>query len=110
MAIISRFTKPGTPKSHTSLKVSYTNIRGFCSNFLHCESYLETNLPDILALSETNLDDVVDSNSFIVKGYLPLIRKDSSTHMHGLGVFVKEGLPLAREISLETLGESYMCF
>ena len=110
MAIISRFTKPGTPKSHTSLKVSYTNIRGFRSNFLHCESYLETNLPDILALSETNLEDIVDSNSFIVKGYLPLIRKDSSTHMHGLGVFVKEGLPLAQEISLETLGESYMCF
>ena len=37
----------------------------------------------------------LDSNSFIVKGYLPLIRKDSFTHMHGLGVFVKEGLPLA---------------
>ena len=52
----------------------------------------------------------MDSNSFIVKGYLPLIHKDYSPHMHGLGVFVKEGLPLAREISLETFGESYMCF
>ena len=78
--------KSSTPKSHTSLKVSYTNIRGFHSNFLHCEFYLETNSPDILALSETNLEDEVDSNSFIVKGYLPLIHKDSSTHMHGLGV------------------------
>ena len=105
-----RFTKPGTPKSHTSLKVSYTNIRGFCSNFLRCESYLETNLPDILALSKTNLDDVVDSNSFIVEGYIPLICNDSSTHMHDLGVFVKEGLPLGQEISLETFGDSYMCF
>ena len=67
MAIMSRFTRPGTPKSHTYLKVSYTNIRGFCSNFLHCESYLETNSPDILALSETNLEDAVDSNSLLLK-------------------------------------------
>ena len=63
-----------------------------------------------MALSETNLEDAVDSNSFIVKGYVPLICKDSTTHMHGLGVFVKEGLPLAWEIALKTLGESYMCF
>ena len=97
MAIISKFTKLDTPKSHTSLKVSYTNIRGFRSNFLHCESYLETNLPDILALTETNLEDLVDSNSFIVKGYLPLIREDSFTHMHGLAVFVNEGLPWLRK-------------
>ena len=27
-----------------------------------------------------------------MRGYLPLIRKDSSTHMHGLAVYVKEGL------------------
>ena len=82
IAIISRFTKPGTPKSHTSLKVCYTNIRGFHSNFLCCKSYPETDSP------ETNLGDVVDSNSLIVKGCLPLIHKDFSTHMYGLGVFV----------------------
>ena len=69
-----------------------------------------TNLPDILALCEANLQDTVDSNSFIVRGYLPLICKDSFFHMHGYGVVVKEELPLALEISLETLGVSYMCF
>ena len=53
MVIMSTFTKAGTPKLHTSLKVSYTNIRGFRSNFLHCEFYLKPNFPDILALSET---------------------------------------------------------
>ena len=109
MAIILRFTKPVSPKSHTSLKVSYTNSRGFCSNLLHCESCLETNLSDILALCETNLEDTVDSNSFIVKGYLSLIRKDSSVHVHCLVVFVKEGLPFAREISLETLCVNHIC-
>ena len=28
-------------------------------------------------------------------GFLPLIQKDFVTHMHGLAVYVKEGLPFA---------------
>ena len=43
-------------------------------------------------------------------GYLPLIRKDSFTHKHGLAVYVKEGLPFARGISLENSADSYICF
>ena len=46
-------------------------------------------------LCETNLDDSVDSGNFSVRSYLTLIQKDSSTHMHGLAVYVKEGLPVA---------------
>ena len=40
----------------------------------------------------------------------PLIRKDSSTHMHGLTVYVKEGLPFVRDLSLENSADSYLCF
>ena len=36
-----------------------------------------------------------------MRGYLPLIQKDSGTHIHGLAVYVKEGLPFARDVSLE---------
>ena len=43
-------------------------------------------------------------------GYLPLIRKDSSTHMHDLAVYVKERLPFARDLSLENSADSYLCF
>ena len=43
-------------------------------------------------------------------GYLPLIRKDSSTHMHDLAVYVKEGLPFAPDLSLENSANSYLCF
>ena len=64
----------------------------------------------INALCETNLDDSIDSGNFSVRGYLPLIRKDSSTHMHGLAVYVKEGLPFARDLSLENSADSYLCF
>ena len=42
--------------------------------------------------------------------YLPLIRKDSSAHMHGLEVYVKEGFPLAPDLSLENSADSYLCF
>ena len=53
-----------------------------------------------------NLDDSVDSDNFSVRDYLPLVRKDSSTHMHGLSVYVKEGLPFARDLFLENSADS----
>ena len=39
-----------------------------------------------------------------------LIRKDSSTHMHGLTVYVTEGLPLAQDLSLEKFLQNFTCF
>ena len=110
MAILSKACKPDNFELHNSLKLSFTNIRGLRSNFVDCESFLESNSPDILALCETNVDDSIDSGNFSVRGYLPLIRKDSSTHMHGLAVYVKEGLPFARDLSLENSADSYLCF
>ena len=79
-------------------------------NFVDCKSFLESNSPDILALCETNLDDLIDSGNFSLRGYLPLIRKDSSTHMHVLAVYAKEGLPFVQNLSLENSGDSYLCF
>ena len=43
-----------------------------------------------------------------VRGYLPLIRKDPSTHMHGLAVYVKEGFPFAQDLSLENSADFYL--
>ena len=110
MTILSKVCKPDNFESHNSLKLSFTNIRGIHLSFVDCESFLESNSSDILALCETNLDDPIDSSNFSVRGYLPLIRKDSSTHMHGLAVYVKEGLPFARDLSLENSVDSYLCF
>ena len=110
MVILSKACKPDNFESHNSLNLSFTNIQSLRSNFVDCESFLESNSPDILALCETNLDDSIDSGNFSVRGYLPLIRKDSSTHMHGLAVYVKEGLPFAQDLSLENSADSYLCF
>ena len=95
MAILSKGCKPDNFEPHSSLKLSFTNIWGLRSNFVECESFLDSNSPDILALCETNLDDSIDPDIFSVKGYLPLIWKYSITHMYGLAVYVKERLPLA---------------
>ena len=57
----------------TLIKLRLTNIKGIRSNFLDCESFLESNSPDILALCETNLDDSTDSGNFSVRGCLALI-------------------------------------
>ena len=69
-------------------------------NFVDCESFLESNSPVSLALCETNLDNSIDFGNFSVRGYLSLIRKDSSTHMHGLAFYVKEGLPFVQDLPL----------
>ena len=86
MAILSKGCKPDNFESHNSPKLSFMNISGLHSNFVDCESFLESNSPDILAICETNLDDSIDSGNFSVRGYLPLIQKDSTTHMYGLTV------------------------
>ena len=81
-------------------------------NFVDWESFLESNSPEILALCEsnsplTNLDD----STFSVIGYLPLIGKGPSIHMHDLAVYVKEGLHFAWEwdLSPENSADSYLC-
>ena len=86
------------------------NIWGLRFNFVACESFIESNSPDILALCETNLDESIESGNISVMGHLPLIRKDSNTHMHGIAVYVKEGLPLALDLSLENSTDFYLCF
>ena len=85
MAILSKACTRGSFELHYSLKLSFTNIQGLHSNFVDCESFLESNCPDIPA----NLDDSIDSGSFSLRGYLPLIRNDCSSYMHGLTVYRK---------------------
>ena len=79
-------------------------------SFKFCESFLESNSPEILVLCETNLDDSIDSGNFFVRGYLPLIQKDSIAHTHGLSVYIKEELPFGHNLSLENPADSYLCF
>ena len=55
------------------------------------------------------MDDSIDSGNFSVRDNLPLIRKDSIIHIHDLAVYVKAGIPFARDLSLEKYMDSYLC-
>ena len=103
MVILSKECKPDNFEQFNPLKFSFTNIWGLWI-------LLNVNSPDILALCETILDDSIDSSNFSVRGHLPLIQKDSFTHMHSLAVYVKEGLPFAQDWSLENSADSYLSF
>ena len=56
MAILSKACKPDNFESHNSQKLSFTNIGALCSNFVDCESFLESISPDILALCDQASD------------------------------------------------------
>ena len=110
MPVFSKPTnKPANSKSPTPFTLAFSNIRGLRTNFSDVESFLSLHSPDILALCETNLNPGM-LNDFSVPGYLPLFRKDSSIHMHGLGIYARTNLPIARQVDLEDLTESFMCF
>ena len=51
-------------------KFTFTNIQSLCLNFVLCESFLESDSPDIPVLCETNLDDSIDSGNISVRDYL----------------------------------------
>ena len=92
--------------NHTTLQNFVLRIFVICVRILlhvnlSCESFLEC---------ETSLDDSIDSGNFSMTGYLPLIQKDSSTHMHGMALYVKEGLPFTWDLPLENSADSYLCF
>ena len=109
IAILSKGCKPDNFELHNSQKCSFMNIRGLHLNLIDCESFLESSCPNILALCQTNLDDSIDSGNFSVRGYLPLTWKDFTTHMHSTGIYVKEGLPFPRDLSLKNSTDYYLC-
>ena len=110
MAVLSKGCKPDNFESHNSLKLNFTNIRGLRLNFVDCEYSVASNSRDIFTMFETNLDGSFDSGNFSVRGYLLLIRNDSNIHMQGLAVYVKEGFPFARDLSLENSADSHLCY
>ena len=85
MAILSKGCKTSNFEPHNSLKLSFTNIWGLHSDFVEGES------PNIHALCETNLDDLIDSDNFSVRCYLSLICKDSIYYLYAWSLSLKEG-------------------
>ena len=98
MAISSKGYKWDNFEPHNSLNIPLQIFKTFAQIFLNVNRSLNQT-PDILALCETNLDESIDSADFSVRGCLPLVQKDSITHICGLAVYVKVGLPFAPDLS-----------
>ena len=105
MAILSKGCEPDNFESQIFWNLTLQMFEVFVRILLNVNLSLNQTSPDILALFETNLDDSIDSGSFSLTVYLSLIRRDSDTHMHGLAVYVKEGLSFKWDLSLE----NYLC-
>ena len=90
MVISSKGCKPDNFESHNSLKLSYMSIQDLYLNYVFLWvfpwiMFFASLSLNILAVCETNLDDSIDSGNFSMRGYLlPLIWKDSNTHMQVL--------------------------
>ena len=52
MTILPKACKPDNTELPNSLKLGFTNIGGLHSNFVDCESFLESHSPGILAVSD----------------------------------------------------------
>ena len=94
----------------------FTKILGLCSNFVEVIFSLnQTLLTFLLYMRQTWMTQLVLAIFFWgIIFIFPLIWKDSITHMYGLAVYVKEGLPFGWDLSLEnsaySAADSYLCF
>ena len=87
MAILSKVHIPHSFESHKSLRLSFTSILFICSNFVGCDSFLESISCCIMRQTwKTQL------SNFSVRGYFSLIWKDSIIRVHGFAVYMNEGL------------------
>ena len=92
MTTLSKGCKLNNFEPHGSLKFSFTNIRGLCSNFVECESSLESNSPDSLAVWD-KLGCLNWFWQFPCEGLPSFDSEGFVTHIDDVGVYVKEGLP-----------------
>ena len=70
--------------------MQFTNIRGFRTNFNSLQAGVETDHPDMLAISESKLDVGVPSIPFNIPGYI--FHRIDSSPAHGICVYVKDSI------------------
>jgi hypothetical protein len=78
-------------------------------DFIHAETHLKQY--DIIAISETWLNDNVDTNDILLEGYNEPIRRDRIGRMGGgVCTYVREGVPCQHRVDLETDGVDFQWF
>lgn len=81
----------------SSLIAAHININSLKNKFIELQDLLTQNLVDILAVSETKLDDSYTNAIFKIDGYREPYRLDRNSKGGGIMIFVKDNIP-SREI------------
>ena len=102
MAILSKWCKPDSFKSHKFLKLKLQILLNVNV------SLNQTLLTFLLYVRQTWMTQLILALS-LWGVYLPLTWKDSTTHAWSCS-FMKEGLPFAWDLLLENSADSYSCF
>ena len=109
MVVLSKVCKPDNRESHNYLSRSFTIIWSLLqSTFVGCEFFCESKLLIFLLCVRQTWKTQLILAFFYLRGDLPLNGKESNTCMHGLAVYVKEGLHFALDFSLKNSEDS--CF
>lgn len=111
MMILSEVLKPNNFESYNSVKINFTANQSLCSliKFRLILIILWIKVSWCSGFISGKLDVWIRSSNFTVRDYVPLIWKDCVTHMYGFVFYMKEGLPFARNWSLEKL-RNLICF
>ena len=99
-------SNPGPTHSQT-LSVSHVNINSITADHKLDElnQFVIANDVNILALTETKLDNLVDSSLYAIDGYHAPLTKHRTRHGGGVALYVHSSLPFQRLKDLEVGNE-----
>ena len=96
---------PGPPLTR-KLKISHVNINSITADgrLDELDHFVDDNDIDILAVSETKLDDSVHPSLFQLRNFHPPYTRHRTRHGGGVATFIRSHLPSCRLYTLETDG------
>ena len=102
-------TNPG-PILQDSLTISHVNINSKTSPYRQHElhQFVETNHIDVLALTETKLDDTVHPDLYHIPYFHQPLTKHRTRHGGGTALYARTSLPVRRIPELELPGEEWI--
>ena len=108
--IIEGIEKNPGPDSRGSMTISHVNINSITSpNRLHeLDQFVTTNCVDILALTETKLDDNIHPSLFHLGDFHAPFTNHRNRHGGGTALYAHSSLPIKRRHELELPGEEWI--
>ena len=91
---------PSSIMNDKSMSIVHLNIRSLRNKLNDVGNYVKNNAVDIFALSETWIDNTINSSSIDMPGYI-LERRDRNSHGGGVACYLKQNVPYLRRKDLE---------